>query len=76
MPMLILKDSVIFSGVVDVESAEVLHHKLLETKHIHIECQGLEHVHAAVLQVFLAHGLPVPAAMYPQIKLSTNSLEK
>lgn len=76
MPMLILKESVIFSGVVDVESAEVLHHKLLETQPIHIECQGLEHMHAAVVQVLLAHGVPLPSAIYPPTKPSTTLSEK
>lgn len=65
MPMLILKTSVVLSGIVDVESAEVLHHKLLECPELTLECRGVEHVHAAVLQVWLAHGRALPPDFFP-----------
>lgn len=65
MPVLMLKEAAVLSGIVDVESAELLHHKLLENPSFKIECKGLEHVHAAVLQVLLAHGVPLPNVIFP-----------
>lgn len=65
MPILMLKTSAVLSGIVDVESAEVLHHQLLAHPNIKIECKGLEHVHAAVLQVLMAHGRDLPAEIFP-----------
>lgn len=65
MPVLMLKEAAVLSGVVDVESAELLHHKLLENPNFKIECKALEHMHAAVLQVLLAHGVPLPKVVFP-----------
>lgn len=65
MPVLMMKDAAVLSGIVDVESAELLHHKLLENPQLKIECLGLEHMHAAVLQVLLAHGVPLPRVIFP-----------
>lgn len=65
MPILMLKSSAVFSGIVDVESAEVLHHKLLENPTLGLDCKGVEHVHAAVLQVLLAHGRSIPVEFFP-----------
>lgn len=65
MPVLMLKEAAVLSGIVDVESAELLHHKLLENPHLKIECTALEHMHAAVLQVLLAHGVSLPDVIFP-----------
>ena len=65
MPVLMLKEAAVLSGIVDVESAELLHHKLLENPQLKIECKGLEHMHAAVVQVLLAHGVALPDAIFP-----------
>lgn len=64
MPVIYTQESATFSGVVDVEAAEVLHQQLLQAPHLKIEYDGVEHVHAAVVQVLLAHRIELPECLF------------
>lgn len=63
MPARILKTKAVLSGIVDVETAEPLHHKLCGVPNFKVEFKDLEHLHAAVLQVLLAHQVPLPGQL-------------
>ena len=60
MPVRTSENVVILSEVVAVEEAEALHQMLLAQPDCSIQYEALEHLHAAVLQVLLAHGKALP----------------
>lgn len=65
MPFRVLEDRVVLSGVVVVEDAEPLHQQLLAQPNCTMDYESLEHLHAAVLQVLLAHGKALPEGLFP-----------
>ena len=65
MPVTYTQDTATLSGVVDVEAAEALHQQWLQTPDLKIEYDGVEHVHAAVVQVLLAHRIALPECLFP-----------
>ena len=65
MPVRISQDTVVLSGVVVVEDAEPLHLHLLAQPHCTIAYEALKHLHAAVLQVLMAHGKALPENLFP-----------
>lgn len=64
MPLLISENTVTVSGVVVVEDAEGLHQHLLKHPDCIMEFTSVEHLHAAVVQVLMAHGRPLPANFF------------
>lgn len=73
MPEIYTQDAATFTGVVDVEAAEALHQQLLQRPNLKIEYDGVEHVHAAVVQVLLAHRMALPECLFPVTKKVTES---
>lgn len=65
MPVVKTENAIVLNGVVTVEEAESLHQQLLAQPASHVTYEALEHVHAAVVQVLLAHGRALPDNLFP-----------